>query len=306
MKALSVIRTVIGCIGFPLTIWNTIQARKNATLPPGQIVRTKYSDLHVLISGDGPITVLLESGLSSISIDWCYIQPEISKIAKVVSYDRGNYGWSRTKRKNMTGLDAIEELEEMLELLNINGPIVLVGHSYGALITRLFASAHPEKVQGMILVDPAHEHYYLYNEKNKKRINQFKRFTILGYLFSVIGLPRLFKQKVGRNFLKDEYVKSLNDVGYSQGGYKSIYMEYRDSCKTAEQLLASRPLKKNLPTIILTADNQTSGWKKYHDTLSNVTNCTDQITVDSGHSIHLEDPEIVIESIKKIILSVTK
>lgn len=33
------------------------------------------------------------------------------------------------------------------------GPYVLVGHSYGGLITRLYASTYPDEVVGMVLVD---------------------------------------------------------------------------------------------------------------------------------------------------------
>jgi pimeloyl-ACP methyl ester carboxylesterase len=35
----------------------------------------------------------------------------------------------------------------------VPGPYVLVGHSYGGLVTRLFASTYPDEVSGMVLVD---------------------------------------------------------------------------------------------------------------------------------------------------------
>jgi hypothetical protein len=95
----TIFRNTIGIIGLPLTLWNLAMNSKNQVNPPGQIIKTRLSDVHAIVTGDGPVTVILEAGYSSTSIDWCYVQPEISKVARVLSYDRGSYGWSKTKRK---------------------------------------------------------------------------------------------------------------------------------------------------------------------------------------------------------------
>lgn len=86
----TIVRNTLGAIGLPLTLWNLAMDRKNRVNPPGQIIKTSMSEVHTIVSGEGPITVILEAGFSSISIDWCYVQPEISKSARVISYDRGS------------------------------------------------------------------------------------------------------------------------------------------------------------------------------------------------------------------------
>ena len=144
MSLTTIVRNTLGIVGLPLTLWNFVMERKNKVSPPGQIIKTRFSEVHAIVTGEGPVTVILESGFSSISIDWCYVQPEISKVARVISYDRGNYGWSKTKRKTMTSLDSVEEIRDILSHLKIKPPYILVGHSFGGLSMRLFASMYPD------------------------------------------------------------------------------------------------------------------------------------------------------------------
>ena len=49
--------------------------------------------------------------------------------------------------------DEISDLERLLDRARIKPPYVLVGHSYGGLLARLFARAHPDQVAGVVFVD---------------------------------------------------------------------------------------------------------------------------------------------------------
>lgn len=297
----TLIRNTLGIIGFPFTIWNLANNTKNKVQPPGQSVKTKNSDVHVIVSGEGPVTVILEAGFSSISIDWCYIQPEIAKVARVVSYDRGSYGWSKTKRKTMTLLDSVEEIREVLRVLKIQPPYILVGHSFGGLSMRLFASMYPDDVVGLVLEDAAHENQYLLTPENSKRIKSFTKLVTFGYITSLVGIPRLLKKRIGRKFLGKDFEQALKYTGYTLGAFKSAYREYLDSEKSAKQLLNALPLSKDLPVIVISAKNQPEGWRKNQLLLRHLTEKTEHVEANTGHSVHLEAPEIVIDSIQKLI-----
>jgi pimeloyl-ACP methyl ester carboxylesterase len=110
----------------------------------------------------------------------------------------------------MTSLDSVEELREILHHLKIKPPYLLVGHSYGGLSMRLFASMYPQEVVGLVLEDAAHENQYVLSQENVNRIKKFRRLVTLGYITSLVGLPRILKQKIGRRFLAKEYDESLN------------------------------------------------------------------------------------------------
>ncbi|WP_059173999.1 alpha/beta fold hydrolase [Bacillus sp. FJAT-27445] len=297
----TIIRNALGTIGFPFTIWNLAMDRKNRVEPPGQIIKTRFSDIHAIVTGEGPITVILEAGYSSVSLDWCYIQPEISKVARVISFDRGNYGWSKTRRKTMTSLDSVEEIREVLDQLKIRPPYILVGHSYGGLSMRLFASMYPNDVVGLVLEDAANESQYVLSPENTKRIKKFRRLVSLGYVTSLVGIPRMFKQKIGRKFLEKKYNRSLNYIGYTLGAYQSAYREYLDSEQSAQQLLNANPLRRDLPVVVISAKKQPESWKRHQQLLLNLTENTEHIEVDTGHSVHLENPEVVIDNIKNLI-----
>jgi pimeloyl-ACP methyl ester carboxylesterase len=297
----TVCRNILGIVAFPLTIWNLAADRKNKVKPPGQIIKTRCSDVHAIVSGEGPVTVILEAGLSSTSLDWCYIQPEISQHARVIAYDRGHYGWSRTKRKTMTSLDSVEEIRDMLRELNIIPPYILVGHSFGGLSMRLFASMYRDEVAGLVLVDAAHENQYVPNEENAKRMKSFRRLVSFGYVTSLIGIPRMLKQKIGRKFLSEKYNDALKYIGYTLGAYKSVYREYADSRKSAQQLLHAEPLQSELPVIVISANNQPENWKKNQLLLTKLTDHTEHIETDTGHSVHLESPQVVNDAILKLL-----
>jgi pimeloyl-ACP methyl ester carboxylesterase len=54
---------------------------------------------------------------------------------------------------------AVADLHALLRAGDIPSPYVLVGHSYGGLIARLYASTYPRQMAGMVLVDAANERF---------------------------------------------------------------------------------------------------------------------------------------------------
>src|SRR5262245_17966452 len=57
------------------------------------------------------------------------------------------------------------ELHALLEAAKIAPPYILVGHSYGGLLVRLYTAEYPKDVIGLVLVDPTHESTRLYVQK---------------------------------------------------------------------------------------------------------------------------------------------
>ena len=122
--------------------------------PPGRLVDLGSHRLHLLESGRGRPTIVLEAGLMSTVLSWGDLQHKLSQSHRVVSYDRAGLGWSDPGPMPRTAHRIVEELHTLLERAAIPPPYVLVGHSFGGLTMPLFAARFPEETAGMVLVDP--------------------------------------------------------------------------------------------------------------------------------------------------------
>jgi pimeloyl-ACP methyl ester carboxylesterase len=85
------------------------------------------------------------------------VQPEISKLTRVCSYDRAGEAWSDLGPAPRTRVQEVFDLRRALESAGVPGPYVLVGHSMGGDVVRLFAGEDPADVAGIVLVDAGHE-----------------------------------------------------------------------------------------------------------------------------------------------------
>lgn len=123
------------------------------TTPPGCLFNIGDRRLHVSEEGVGT-PVVLEAGLAATSLSWCLVQPLIARFARVIAYDRAGLGWSDPSSKPATALNAAQDLARLLDALALNEPVVMVGHSFGGLVARIFEQRSPERVAGLVLVDP--------------------------------------------------------------------------------------------------------------------------------------------------------
>ena len=249
MNTDTLVKTAVSIIGFPFTITNMLINQKNKVKELGELVEINGRKIHTIVSGnnDARPTVLFDAGLSCCSIDWYYIQPEIAKFARVLSFDRAGYGWSSPSKDAYTSEDVVNDLALVLEKLAIKPPYILVGHSFGGLNMRLFASKYPEKVAALILIDAVHENRYLSSEwddirkkSHQKNLNLFR----LGYITSGVGLPRLLKQPVGRKYLPEPFRKPVTYIGYHPHSFEAVYKEFLNSEQSALQVATSKPLRR--------------------------------------------------------------
>jgi pimeloyl-ACP methyl ester carboxylesterase len=124
--------------------------------PPGRLVDVGGWRLHLNCSGaarPGRPTVILEAGLGDFSVEWSLVQPGIARFARVCSYDRAGDGWSDMGPHPRTMRQIVFELHTLLERAGERPPFVLVGHSYGAWLVRSYQAAHPSEVAALILVE---------------------------------------------------------------------------------------------------------------------------------------------------------
>lgn len=125
--------------------------------PPGKLVDVGGYRLHLNCTGKSGPTVVLIAGAGDFSFDWGLVQPGVSRFTRGCSYDRAGLAWSEPGPTPRTMRQDAYELHMLLKAARIRGPYVLVGHSIGGLIARVYAEQYPDEVAGMVLIDSTHE-----------------------------------------------------------------------------------------------------------------------------------------------------
>ncbi|NIR58342.1 MAG: alpha/beta hydrolase, partial [Gammaproteobacteria bacterium] len=112
--------------------------------------------MHLLCRGAGRPTVVLEGGIGEPALTWTAVQGALAPRVRICAYDRAGYGWSAPGPSPRTAGRITTELRALLERAGLEGPYVLVGHSFGGLVAQLFARRYPALTAGLVLVDSAH------------------------------------------------------------------------------------------------------------------------------------------------------
>lgn len=104
--------------------------------------------------GAGSPTVVLDAGSPDSSTTWRWVQPQIAGVTRVCAYDRAGLGESSPAPPGRrTVKTQVDELRLLLKAARIPPPYVVIGHSWGGLLARVFAHAYPRETAGVVLVD---------------------------------------------------------------------------------------------------------------------------------------------------------
>ena len=121
--------------------------------PPGHKIDVGGHQLHIYCTGEGIPTVILEAPATGLSAAWGWIQPSVAQQTRVCSYDRAGLGWSEAGDSSYNPSKVPLELKRLLEGAKIQGPIVAVGDSLGALFVQMYASTYPKNIMALVLID---------------------------------------------------------------------------------------------------------------------------------------------------------
>lgn len=128
---------------------------------PGTMVDVGGHSLYLQCVGSGSPTVVWEAGAqgSGWTVTAQYLMGKLAETSRICVYDRAGLGWSDPGPYEDVShwSAAVADLHMALGKAGEKGPYVMVGHSYGGLLVRLFAYTYPKDVAGVVAIDPSHE-----------------------------------------------------------------------------------------------------------------------------------------------------
>lgn len=287
--------------------------------PPGRMLRCGTRQMHIVERGSGP-TVVLEAGIASTSLAWVTIQRALADEARVIAYDRAGFGWSRRARTPRTLENVVNDLHATLVESQAQAPYILVGHSYGGLIVRLFAKRYPELVAGLLLVDAVETRDWdPPSDSQRKRLGRgvmlskrgglLARFGVVRFALALLlsgnrRLPQLISRwSTGKgSSVTDRLVGEVRKL--PRAVWPMVRMHWSDEkcfrtmAEYLEMLPANSAIAREagwpaeIPAIALTVANASPEFPGY---------VQHRIAARSGHWIQLDEPELVLQAVRELL-----
>jgi pimeloyl-ACP methyl ester carboxylesterase len=271
--------------------------------PAGQMVDVGGYRLHINCTGTGRPTVVIDAGWGDWSLQWSWIQGEVAKTTQVCTYDRAGMGYSEAGLLPRTAEQIATELRTLLHQANIAGPYVLAGHSLGGLPVRVFAHAYPTEVAGVVLIDSMSPGQMTQPPTEIKSQAPYQSSGVsLPSLLARIGLVRVLAGPLG--LIRDLPPEAKSAFTAFSVTPRSV-QAWSDEGASLQASLAQADAVKtfgDLPLIVLTAgQNNQANWQAMQAELLQLSSNSQQIIVDSGHNIQIEQPEAVVAAIVKMV-----
>jgi pimeloyl-ACP methyl ester carboxylesterase len=194
-------------------------------------------------------------------------------------------GWSETGPEPRDAKQISSELHTLLSKAGIEGPYVLVGHSFGGLYMQTYAAWYPDEVAGVALVDSSTEldqfsHQPVTRDSNEPQKQTFAvvpRLARLGVsLLARLGVVRLLsKLDPASTELPPQQRAQIDALTPSTRQVTTTALEFLAPTQTRR--LGSPGSLGNKPLAVVTAGTSEPSWLKRQDDLA---------TLTSSNSIH--------------------
>lgn len=203
------------------------------------------------------------------------VQPTLAKRGRVCAYDRPDTRPDGTDRSTSvpqphTVAADVDDIVALIGAARLQGPFIVVAHSYGGLVADLLARTHPDLVSALVMVDP---------------VSEF--------------LPTVGSPAQNASFDRDGRVPAIPD---GEGLLlDDAFRRIADAPPLPNVPAAVLSSGKFFPPHMLTPENYTQAQiHRANDMLADALHTTNHIVADSGHNVMLYDPAAVVDTVEAV------
>ncbi|HEX9084617.1 MAG TPA: alpha/beta hydrolase, partial [Gemmatimonadaceae bacterium] len=242
---------------------------------------------------------------------------------RACAYSRAGVMWSDASAGPQTGKNVAEDLHLALAKAGERPPFVMVGHSLGGPYIMIYTKYFGSDVAGLVFVDASHP-------EQVERVRSLTPMTLaastkplrVAAFFSRVGLVRKFAAADSAPPQPISAVKgtaayastSLPAMLKEVDGFDQTLAEARTFHQLGDRplfvLTATAPMSKaDLTEMKMTAaqgQQYQARWLEMQNDEASWSSCSQHQSIDSGHYIQFERPQVVIAAVRSVIDSVRR
>jgi pimeloyl-ACP methyl ester carboxylesterase len=304
-----------------LSLWNLAVTKwQHAHNPvPGTFYSVDGRQMHLYCSGAGSPTILIEAGAGADWLGWQGVQPQLSQVTRVCTYDRAGHGWSEPRAGPRDAEAIARELHTLLDQAGVRRPLVLTGHSAGGLYVREYAREFPAEVAGVVLIDssspqqidelPGWRASYEADKRDARRQLRWEELRVWSGWERLMGRCRNTPSPELQH-LAGQYDAKMCRPEYV-GGEDSEFMDFETTCKQAERLTSFG----NIPLLIISKDTELRKdgmtaraiaempvWAREQEALKSLSPLSWRVIArGSGHAVHHDRLDVIVAEMMRLI-----
>lgn len=255
---------------------------------------------------EGEPTVIFEAGMAAPRSSWGLVQPALPDGVHSVAYDRAGLGRSDPDPQPRTVARMVDDFDDLLDTLG-SGPFILVATSGGALVSREAAKRHPERIAGLVLVDPTDEGCEAVFSKAFRRFERFAHHVSVA-LARVGLLERLYNGFLLH--LPPDSQADFRKEGFTMGVMRTRGAELTGMIGEMNVLRGKPDEPHDMPVTVISGALADMGMSQKIRAEANAaharraalsTNGRHVVAAHSGHMVPFSEPELIAQEIMRLV-----
>ena len=293
-----------------------------------EFLTINHNKMEILRKGKNGTPIIILTGMGCSFDEWYDVIDPLSKSNRVIMFNRPGLGNSEIRNEVRNTQAVVNEINELMLLLEIFEPVLLVGHSYGGLCAQHFVKEHPKKVAGIVLVDSTSVDLKVLDELDTPVLNEGSTDEIW---VEKCASYSLMNQEELREIINPTLSKKQKQLPFDVQQrlinfqinpllYKAMHSEISNWKVDADTIknLGEFP---NVPLMVIGRDKEHNirlGIEdglpeselrlfedKWQELIKNQVNLSKNskliLAQQASHSIHIDRPDIIIESINWMV-----